>query len=206
MGEPNNLYKQQTSVNREKRELMLGQRGCVLWLTGLSGSGKSTIANRVEEILHSRGVLTYLLDGDNVRLGLNKDLGFSAKDRQENIRRIGEVSRLFVDSGLIVLTSFISPYEEDRQSVRRIFNDGEFIEIYIRCDLAVCEQRDPKGLYQKARNGEIKNFTGIDAPYQPPITPEITVDTAKLTVEECANKIIEYLVEHQFISRNKWRD
>lgn len=180
------------NVTREQRETMLKQKGVMLWLTGLSGSGKSTVANAVAQKLHQQGKLTYLLDGDNVRYGINKDLGFSLEDRKENIRRIGEVAKLFVDAGVITLASFISPMLEDRQKVRDLLGP-DFIEVYVDCALAVCEARDPKKLYQKARAGQIKEFTGISSPYEPPMKPEIYLDTAKATVEQCAQQIIDYL-------------
>ncbi len=175
------------------------QKPCLIWFTGLSGSGKSTVANALEQALFRRGQHTYLLDGDNVRHGLNKDLGFSDADREENIRRIGEASRLFVDAGLIVLSAFISPFRSDRQIARELLPEGEFIEVFMDTPLDVCEQRDPKGLYKKARNGEIKYFTGIDSPYEPPASAELTVTSAKQSVQECVAQIIDYLVEHERI-------
>ena len=181
----------------------LGQKGlkrsAVLWFTGLSGSGKSTIANTVEQLLFAKGYHSYLLDGDNVRHGLNKDLGFSDIDRVENIRRIGEVSKLFVDAGLIVLTAFISPFQRDRELVRALHQCGEFIEVFIDTPLAVCELRDPKGLYKKARAGEIKHFTGIDSAYEAPVDPEITVDTASFSITECAEQIVTYLEQQGYL-------
>jgi adenylylsulfate kinase len=173
----------------------------VIWFTGLSGSGKSTIANATEKVLHDMGLQTYILDGDNVRMGLNKDLGFSHKDRTENIRRIAEVANLFADSGSIVLTAFISPYREDRDSAREIIGNEDFIEVFVSADLSVCEERDPKGLYKKARAGEIKGFTGIDAPYEEPINPELVVETDKYNIKECAQIVIEYLVKEGIISK-----
>jgi len=173
----------------------------VLWFTGLSGSGKSTIANAVEKELNQKyRAHTYLLDGDNIRTGLNKDLSFSAEDRSENIRRIGEVARLFVDAGLIVLTAFISPFREDRKVVRDLLGNGDFVEIFVHCPLEVCEQRDPKGLYQKARLGEIQNFTGINSPYEAPDSPELTLDSSVLTVEECVEQVIQYLKSQSLLS------
>lgn len=186
-------------VTREQREAILGQRGVLLWFTGLSGSGKSTVANEVSRILHRQGRLTYLLDGDNVRHGINKDLGFSLEDRKENIRRIGEVARLFVDAGVITLASFISPLVEDRASLRELLG-SDFIEVYVDCDLAVCEVRDPKKLYRKARAGEIKEFTGISSPYEPPVSPEIHLHTDQFPVEECARQVIDYLIQHSLLS------
>jgi len=182
-----------TKVSREDREQLLRQRGVVLWFTGLPGSGKSTIANEVAHMLHRRGHLTYVLDGDNIRHGLNKDLGFSPEDREENIRRIGEVANLFADAGVITMTAFISPYRRDRERVRRLLGDGRFIEIYVNCPLEVCERRDPKGMYAKARRGEIPEFTGISAPYEPPENPEIELRTDSMSVEECAERVVEYL-------------
>lgn len=187
-------------ITKRDRSKRYNQNPAIIWFTGLSGSGKSTLASRVEEILfHQYDAKTYILDGDNIRSGLNKDLGFSAEDRQENIRRIGEVAKLFVDAGLIVLTAFISPYKKDREMVRNLVEKGEFIEVYVRCPLDVCERRDVKGLYKKARAGIIKNFTGIDDPYEEPENPEIIVDTHLLSVDEAAQKIIQYLVDHEYI-------
>jgi len=186
-------------VKKEDRQKLKGHKSAILWFTGLSGSGKSTIAHAVEEKLHQMGVHTYVLDGDNIRTGLNKDLGFTPEDRKENIRRIGEVSKLFVDAGIIVLSAFISPYREDREFVRKIVNDNEFIEIYVKCPIEVCEKRDVKGLYKKARQGLIKNFTGIDDPYEEPENPEIIIETNKETIEESVEKIINYLKEKGYI-------
>ena len=180
-------------VNKEERAEQNQQKPCVLWFTGLSGSGKSTVANALEGALFERGRHTYLLDGDNVRHGLNKDLGFSAQDRVENIRRIGEVAKLFVDAGLVVMTAFISPYQSDRELVRELMEQGEFLEVFVNTPLEVCEERDPKGLYKKARAGEIKNFTGIDDPYEAPEKPEITVHTTDETPQESAANIIAEL-------------
>ena len=186
-------------ITKEIRKDKLNQKSCVLWFTGLSGSGKSTIANAVEDELFKRGITTYLLDGDNVRHGLNKDLGFSELDRIENIRRVGEVSKLFVDSGLIVLTAFISPFKSDRQIARSLVEYDEFVEIFVDTPLEVCESRDPKGLYKKARAGAIKNFTGINSPYEKPEDNEIDLKTDELTVEKCCDKVIEYLITHGYI-------
>jgi adenylylsulfate kinase len=172
----------------------------VLWFTGLSGSGKSTIANAVELELHRRGVRTYLLDGDNVRHGLNKDLGFSDEDRIENLRRISEVSKLFVDAGLLVLTAFISPFRVDRQRVAEMLPEGEFIEVFIDTPIEVCESRDPKGLYKKVRAGEIANFTGIDSAYEAPTSPDIHVKTNEYSIEECAAHIVGYLQQSNYVS------
>ncbi|MED4207564.1 adenylyl-sulfate kinase [Neobacillus mesonae] len=186
-------------ISKKLRQEKYGHKSAVLWFTGLSGSGKSTLAVDVESRLFQKNIQTYHLDGDNVRFGLNKDLGFSKTDRIENIRRIGEVAKLFVDSGQILLASFISPYKIDRESVRNLFEEQEFIEIYVKCDLTECEKRDPKGLYKKARNGEIKGFTGIDDPYEVPENPELVVETDKMTLEECTKKIIRYLQEKHYI-------
>ncbi|NQX60260.1 adenylyl-sulfate kinase [Paenibacillus qinlingensis] len=187
------------SLNRQDRNELNQHKSCVLWFTGLSGSGKSTLANEVEKQLYKRGIRTYILDGDNIRLGLNKYLGFSAEDRKENIRRIGEVSKLFVDAGVLVLTAIISPYEADRAIARNMFDTGEFIEIYVNCSLEICEQRDPKGLYKKARNGEIKEFTGISAPYEAPSSPELNIETGEYSLMESAEFIIEYLIQRQLL-------
>jgi len=186
-------------VTKEERAAIKYQRSCILWFTGLSGSGKSTVANAVESRLLALQKHTYLLDGDNIRMGLNKGLTFSDEDRVENIRRIGEVSKLFVDAGTIVLTAFISPFQKERDVVRALVEEGEFIEVFIDTPLEVCESRDPKGLYEKARRGEIPNFTGISSPYEAPEDPEIHVRTAERTVEESAEQIVEYLKEKGYI-------
>lgn len=180
-------------ILKKERSSQKSQKPCILWLTGLSGSGKSTIANALETKLYEMGKHTYVLDGDNIRHGLNKDLGFSDSDRVENIRRIGEVSKLFVDAGLIVISAFISPFHSDRQIVRDLVESGEFIEVFIDTPLEICEQRDPKGLYQKARRGEIPTFTGISSPYEVPHEPEIHLQTVDHSVEESVNNIIQYL-------------
>lgn len=189
------------TITRKDREKLLNQKGVVVWYTGLSASGKSTIAHKVEAILFERGHLTYVLDGDNIRHGLNKNLGFSPEDREENIRRIGEVARLFADTGVIAMTAFISPYRGDRNKARELLEDGQFVEVYVDCPLRVLEERDPKGLYKKARAGEIKEFTGISAPYEPPETPELVIDTSKLDVEESAIKVVEYLEKAAIIPK-----
>jgi adenylylsulfate kinase len=186
-------------VTKENRSTQKKQRPCILWFTGLSGSGKSTIAGAVEQKLCELGHHTYLLDGDNVRHGLNKDLGFSDDDRVENIRRIGEMSKLFVDAGMIVLTAFISPFRNDRRMVRALVEQHEFIEVHMDTPLATCELRDPKGLYKKARAGEIKNFTGIDSEYEIPEKPEVIVNVQELNIEQCADKVIQYLKANQII-------
>lgn len=180
-------------ITREDRHTLNGHRSAIIWFTGLSGSGKSTLATRLEETLFERGMKTYILDGDNIRVGLNRDLGFTAKDREENIRRIGEVAKLFVDAGIIVITAFISPYKKDREFVRSLVGENEFIEIYVKCPLEICEQRDVKGLYEKARQGIIKNFTGIDDVYEEPDNPEIVLDTDKIGVDEGVRKIVSSL-------------
>ena len=180
-------------VDRPRRQALLDQKGVVVWFTGLSGSGKRTIAFTVEHALMVRDRLTYVLDGDNIRHGLNRNLGFSAQDRKENIRRIGEVSRLFADAGVLTLSSFVSPYRSDRDRVRALLDDGDFLEVFVNTPLEVCEQRDPKGLYKKARAGEIPNFTGISDPYEPPLTPDLEIRTAECTVEEAAQQVIDLL-------------
>ncbi|MBL4638149.1 MAG: adenylyl-sulfate kinase [Proteobacteria bacterium] len=186
-------------VSKENRSSLKKQLPCILWFTGLSGAGKSTIAGAVEHKLFELGHHTYLLDGDNVRHGLNVDLGFSDEDRVENIRRIGEMAKLFADAGLIVLSAFISPFRADRRLVRELVEENEFIEVYMDTPLSECEQRDPKGLYQKARAGEIKNFTGIDSDYEVPTAPEIIIKTTENSVEQCADQIIQYLKDNKLI-------
>jgi adenylylsulfate kinase len=187
------------SVTRDERHTLLGQKGTVVWMTGLSASGKSTIAVILEQLLLHRGKHAYRLDGDNIRMGLNKNLGFTAEDRAENIRRIGEVAKLFADAGTIAITSFISPYKADRDAVRASNAKGEFIEVYVKASLAAAEARDPKGLYKKARAGQIKGFTGIDDPYEAPTDPEIIVDTENLTAEEGAKQILAYLEQGGYL-------
>jgi len=194
-----NIVWHDSHLNKEQRSQLKNQKPCILWFTGLSGSGKSTIANALEAKLYELKYHTYLLDGDNVRHGLNRDLGFDDASRVENIRRIGEVAKLFVDSGSIVLTAFISPFISDREIVRELVEAGEFIEVFIDTPIEVCQQRDPKGLYQKALAGEIKNFTGIDSPYEAPNKPEIHIQTNKITIEEAVNKIVEYLQSKGYI-------
>ena len=188
-----NITWHRADITTEDRRNAYGHRGAVLWFTGLSGSGKSTLANAVEGALFERGCRTYVLDGDNVRHGLNKDLGFTPEDREENIRRIGEVAHLFSEAGLIVATAFISPYARDRETARTLNPDGQFVEVFCKCALSVCEERDPKGLYKKARAGEIKQFTGIDAPYEIPEGAEVLVDTGTQTVEESAAQVLGFL-------------
>lgn len=188
------------TVTRARREAQNGHRGAIVWFTGLSGSGKSTLAHAVEEYLHQRGCRTLVLDGDNVRHGLCEDLGFSAKDRTENIRRIGEVAKLFLDAGIIVLTGFISPYREDRRRVRGMVHRSDFIEIYCDAPIEVCETRDVKGLYRKARAGEIPEFTGISSPYQIPESPELTVHTGTETLGDCVHQVVVDLVRRGICS------
>ena len=196
------IHLQRMSVQKENRILKNGHKPCVVWLTGLSGSGKTSTADALEKKLYALGYKTYALDGDNVRHGLNKDLGFSNADRVENIRRIGEVSKLFTEAGLIVLSAFISPFASDRQLVRNLFEQGEFIEVFMDTPLNTCEARDPKGLYKKARTGAIKHFTGIDSPYEKPEAPEIAINTSKVSVEECIEMLLEYLKSHELIATN----
>ena len=188
-----NIVRHEGHVSRDERETKLKQRGVLLWLTGLPSSGKSTIAYTVEHALANRGHLAYVLDGDNIRFGLNGNLGFSAEDRTENIRRIGEVGKLFVDGGFLTLASFVSPYSEDRDAVRGLMGEGDFVEIFIDTAVEICEERDPKGLYKKARTGEIPNFTGFSDPYEVPEKPEMIIKTANWTAEEAAVLIIEML-------------
>ncbi len=192
-----------SQVTRAHREKLLDQRGALLWLTGLSGSGKSTVAFRVEHALIERGCVAYVLDGDNVRHGLNSNLGFSADDRAENIRRIGEVGKLFVDAGLITLSSFVSPYRADRDQVRALLAEDQFFEIYVNTPLEICEQRDPKGLYKRARAGEIPNFTGISDPYEEPHAPELELKTDTVTIDEAARQVICLLEQHGKINPAK---
>ncbi len=186
-------------ISRDDRVNLMKQKGGTIWLTGLSGSGKSTIAVELEHALIENKHQAYILDGDNIRHGLNKNLGFSPEDRSENIRRIGEVAKLFTDANIITITAFISPYRQDRDNARKLFQAGEFIEIYIKCPLEVCEQRDTKGLYKKARKGEVKEFTGISAPYEEPLSPELTIDTSKMSIEESTRTIIAYLEEKGYV-------
>lgn len=198
-----NIHWHEGEVTRDERATLLGHRGATLWFTGLSGSGKSTVAVALEGVLHDMGVLCYRLDGDNVRFGINKNLGFSEEDRAENIRRVGEISKLFVDSGVLVLSSFISPYLRDRELVRQIHEEAgmAFIEVFVDCSLEAAESRDPKGLYKKARAGEIKNFTGIDDPYEAPENAEIHLRTDKQTLEEEVTQILEQLRERGLIAK-----
>lgn len=188
-----NIIWHHATVTRELRELQNKHKSIVLWFTGLSGSGKSTLAHAVEEKLHQCGCRTFVLDGDNVRHGLCRDLGFEESDRRENIRRVGETAKLFIEAGIITLTAFISPFLEDRNRVRSIFQNGNFLEVYCKCPLEVCEQRDVKGLYQRARDGKVKQFTGISSPYEPPKNPELIVETDKLTLEESVIQVMGLL-------------
>ena len=186
-------------VKRSDRNTLNNHKSGLVWFTGLSASGKSTIAHAVEKELHDRGIRTYVLDGDNVRHGLNSNLGFSPEDRKENIRRIGEVAKLMADAGIVVFTAFISPYREDRDTVRTLFEGDHFYEVFVKCSLEECEKRDPKGLYKKARAGIIKNYTGISSPYEEPLAPELVVDTEHLTIEESVNQVIDFLCEKKLI-------
>ena len=192
MKNKNTIY-HAASVTRERRNQLNNHKSVVIWFTGLSGSGKSTLAHSVEEILFSKGCRTYVLDGDNVRHGLTSNLGFSNEDRKENIRRIGEVTKLMMEAGLIIMTAFISPFREDRIAVRNLFPDGDFIEIYCKASLETCEARDLKGLYKRARLGEIKNYTGINSPYEIPDNPELIIDIDKESLEESVSKIVSFL-------------
>ncbi len=186
-------------ITKDERNALNGHGSVLIWITGLPASGKSTIAHELEYRLINNGIRAFVLDGDNVRHGLNKDLGFSAEDRRENLRRVGEVARLFVEAGIVAIAAFASPYKADRQMVRDLFNKGEFIEVYLNCDLNICESRDPKGHYKKARAGEIKNFTGVSDPYEPPDNPEIILETGKISVNEAVESIISYLKKERII-------
>ena len=199
MSESNNITWHDSEVTKEERQNRNGHKSAVIWFTGLTGSGKSTVSVALEKALFNEGKQTYRLDGDNVRHGLNKNLGFSPEDRTENIRRIGEVAKLMVDAGSITVTAFISPYKQDRDNVRAILEDGEFIEVYTKCSVEECEKRDPKGLYKKARSGEIPEFTGISAPYEAPDHPEIILDTEHESIDQSVDRVIQYLKQHQYI-------
>jgi adenylylsulfate kinase len=196
-----NIVWHQGAVNRDDREKLNGHKGATVWLTGLSGSGKSTIAVDLEKRLCERGVRTYILDGDNIRHGLNKNLGFSPEDRTENIRRIGEVAKLFTDGAVVAITAFISPYRADRDQVRALMKPGDFVEILVDCPVEVCEQRDVKGLYKKARAGEIKEFTGISAPYEAPANPELTIKSHELSIEQSVSTIVAHLESKGIVPR-----
>lgn len=198
--ESKNLYWHKHSVSIEDRWEYYGFKSSIIWFTGLSASGKSTIANALCQKLHIRHVNSYVLDGDNVRHGLCKDLGFSQEDRQENIRRIGEVGKLLVDAGVLVMAAFISPFRSDRDMVRKLMEQGQFIEVYVKCPLNECEVRDPKGIYKKARTGAIKEFTGITSPYEEPINPEVVLETNAMTVDACVEHLLGYLEEKSIIA------
>ena len=195
-----NITWHEGAVTPAERAKNLGQKGCTLWMTGLSASGKSTIAVALEQVLLQRGKHAYRLDGDNIRMGLNKNLGFSAEDRAENIRRIGEVAKLFADAGIITITSFISPYRKDRDGVRANMKAGEFVEVYVKVSLEAAERRDPKGLYKKARAGQLKGFTGIDDPYEPPERAEVVIETERTNPEAAAGQVLEYLARHEYLT------
>ena len=195
-----NIVWHEQSVTIDDRWKSNGYKSCVLWFTGLSASGKSTVAHALDKYFHRSGIHSYVLDGDNVRHGLNKDLGLSPENRKENIRRIGEVSKLFVDAGLLVLAAFIAPYKEDRKEVRSLLEKDQFIEVFVKCSISECEKRDPKGLYKKARTGEIKQFTGLSAPYEEPEQPEIILETDKYNVKECVDHILNYLAENGYVN------
>lgn len=203
MSKNKNIIWHPHKVDKEARLAIKKHKTAILWFTGLSGSGKSTIAHELDSILNKNGIHSYILDGDNIRHGLNKDLGFSSEDRRENIRRIGEVAKLFVEAGLITIVAFISPFASDRDIVRSLVDSGEFIEIYAKCSLDVCKERDPKGFYKKAMSGEIKDFTGISHPYEEPQHPEIVLETDKLTLNECTGKVMDYLQQKQILGDNK---
>ncbi|MBS4194940.1 adenylyl-sulfate kinase [Lederbergia citri] len=190
-----NVVWHQSSIKKEDREKQHNHKSIMIWFTGLSGSGKSTVANALQHKLFEKNINAYLLDGDNLRYGINKDLSFTAKDRQENMRRTAEIGKLFVDAGVVVLAALISPFEKERLNARRLFKPDEFIEVYIKCSLLECENRDPKGLYKKARKGEIKNFTGIDQPYEEPQNPEIVIDTNELSIDESVEILSSYLFD-----------
>ncbi len=195
MSKTKNVIEQDYYLDRSDRQNLLGQKSALLWFTGLSGSGKSTIANEVSKTLHEKGCLNYVLDGDNIRLGINKDLGFTSEDRSENLRRIAEIGKLFIDAGVICIAAFVSPEIKQREAVKNIVGENDFIEIFVDTPLATCESRDVKGLYKKARKGEIKNFTGISAPYEKPVNPDIIISTEGKSPQDCARKILELIAE-----------
>jgi adenylylsulfate kinase len=204
IGMVNFIQPYDTRITRSDRSIIKNHDPAILWFTGLSGSGKTTLANNVEYRLNKiHQTHTYILDGDNIRTGLNMDLGFTDTDRYENIRRIGEVARLFVDAGILVLTAFISPFRIDRDRVRALLKSGDFVEIFVQCPLEICEQRDPKGLYKKARQGIIKDFTGIDSPYEPPVSPELILQTDQMSIAECTEKIIQYLQQKNILKNHE---
>lgn len=194
-----NIYQHKHITNRKAKEALNGQKGCVIWFTGLPGSGKSTIANALEVVLFKKSCSTIILDGDNIRSGLNSDLGFSKADREENIRRIGEVAKLLAENGQIAIVSFVSPYRKNRNKARSILRKSDFIEVYIKCGVEECARRDPKGLYSKAGAGKIKNFTGISHPYESPFHPEITIDTETMSISQSADTILKYLSKKGYI-------
>ncbi|MBM7649814.1 adenylylsulfate kinase [Bacillus ectoiniformans] len=194
-----NIVWHDTTITKQNRRDKNKHHSAVFWFTGLSGSGKSTIANAAAKKLFDLQVQTYVLDGDNVRHGLNKDLGFSDEARKENIRRIGEVAKLFVDSGQLVFTAFISPFQEDRDTVRSLLEADEFVEVHVKCPIEECETRDPKGLYQKARKGEIPEFTGISSPYEEPVNPELILETDRFSIDECVEQLIDYMKKRNFL-------
>lgn len=190
----NNIYPIKTKVSKSQREQLLGQHARLVWFTGLSGSGKSTLAVQLEAQLHEMGYKTYLLDGDNIRAGLNKDLSFTDEGRVENIRRIGEVSKLMLDAGIVVLSAFISPFQADRDQVKKIVGEENYVEVFVDAPIEVCEQRDVKGLYKKARAGEVKNFTGIDSPYEPPVNPDVIIPTGSMTIDASVKKLMDVVI------------
>lgn len=203
--EDRNIIWHNSAITKEDRQNMHGHKSFMVWFTGLSGSGKSTVANALQYELYKKGMSVYLLDGDNLRHGINKNLGYTESDRKENIRRTAEVGKLFVDAGIVVFAALISPFEDDRQNARNIVGDAEFVEVYVKCPIQECESRDPKGLYKKARKGEIKQFTGIDQPYEEPVNPEITIDTSKLTVNEAVAALVAYLDKNLLLKRSEER-
>ena len=196
-----NVIPHESIIKKNDRRLLNSHKSFILWFTGISGSGKSTLAHKLEKELYFLGLRTYVLDGDNVRLGLNKDLGFSQEDREENIRRIGEVAKLLVDAGVVVLTAFISPYKKDREIARGLVDHDEFVEIYVKCSLETCESRDVKGLYKKARMGSIQQFTAVGDPYEEPFDPEIIVETDSANIDQCVDKILQYLALKKLITK-----
>ncbi|WP_209125532.1 adenylyl-sulfate kinase [Alkalihalobacillus sp. BA299] len=200
---PANIVWHQSKITKLDRQKLHGHKSLMLWFTGLSGSGKSTIANALQHELHQDGMSVYLLDGDNLRHGINRNLTFSEQDRKENVRRTAEVGKLFVNAGIVVLAALISPYEEDREQARLLFEPGEFVEVYVKCSLQECEKRDPKGLYKKARRGEIPQFTGISQPYEEPQNPEVTIDTTKMSVGESVQKIKSFILSELKLAEHK---
>ncbi|MFT4414103.1 adenylyl-sulfate kinase [Fredinandcohnia humi] len=199
MDDNQNIIWHHSIISKLDRQYRNKHKSCVIWFTGLSGSGKSSLANALDKELFQHGIQSYVLDGDNIRHGLNAGLGFSKEDRKENIRRIGEVSKLFVDSGQIISTAFISPFREDREQVRALFPEGEFIEVYVKCPISICENRDPKGLYKRARSGAIREFTGISSPYEEPINPELIIETDTMSIPQSVTKIINFLKNKNII-------